>query len=320
MTDYVVSDQSLSSVADAIRTKGGTSAPLAFPAGFVNAIQAFPDAMTLDSLSVTENGTYTPSSGHAFSEVTVNVSGGGGGGHEDEDGIIDRTISGTYINNRATKIGKYAFYICSSLTAVSFSLCTTIGSSAFYLCNNLAAVSFPLCTTINGSAFYGCSSLSAASFPLCTTIYETVFYGCNNLTTISFPACTYLSNNAFYMCSKLTVANFPVCSQINSSAFQGCSVMTTVSFPECTRIFQSVFRACTKLLSAYFLGSSVPTLSNSNAFISTPIAGYTASTGGVVGSIYVKASLLTAFQSATNWAYFSSRMVGLTDAQIAALA
>lgn len=38
MADYVVSDASLAAVADAIRAKGGTSAPLAFPAGFVSAI------------------------------------------------------------------------------------------------------------------------------------------------------------------------------------------------------------------------------------------------------------------------------------------
>lgn len=35
---YLVTDQDLTAIADAIRTKGGTSAQLAFPAGFVSAI------------------------------------------------------------------------------------------------------------------------------------------------------------------------------------------------------------------------------------------------------------------------------------------
>ena len=39
MANYVVSDASLSAVADAIREKGGTSAPLAFPEEFVQAIE-----------------------------------------------------------------------------------------------------------------------------------------------------------------------------------------------------------------------------------------------------------------------------------------
>lgn len=40
MADYLVTDTELTSVADAIRTKGGTSASLAFPTGFVDAIDA----------------------------------------------------------------------------------------------------------------------------------------------------------------------------------------------------------------------------------------------------------------------------------------
>ena len=39
MTDYVVRDTQLTSVADAIRAKGGTSAPMAFPDGFVDALR-----------------------------------------------------------------------------------------------------------------------------------------------------------------------------------------------------------------------------------------------------------------------------------------
>ncbi len=40
MANYVVSDTTLAAVADAIRTKGGTSAQLSFPQGFVDAIAA----------------------------------------------------------------------------------------------------------------------------------------------------------------------------------------------------------------------------------------------------------------------------------------
>lgn len=40
MAKYTVDETSLASVADAIRTKGGTSDAMAFPAGFVAAIEA----------------------------------------------------------------------------------------------------------------------------------------------------------------------------------------------------------------------------------------------------------------------------------------
>lgn len=42
MADYLVTDTELTSIANAIRTKGGTSANLSFPTGFVSAINAIP--------------------------------------------------------------------------------------------------------------------------------------------------------------------------------------------------------------------------------------------------------------------------------------
>ena len=82
LVDSTQLDADLTSVADAIRTKGGTSASLAFPSGFVSAINAIPTGggSVIQPLSVTANGTYTAPSGvDGYSPVTVNVSGGGGG-------------------------------------------------------------------------------------------------------------------------------------------------------------------------------------------------------------------------------------------------
>ena len=48
-----------------------------------------------------------------------------------------------------------------------------------------------------------------------------------------------------------------------------------------------------------------------STFTSTPIAGYTTSTGGVYGSIFVPASLYDRYISATNWVTYSSRFVSV---------
>ena len=53
LVDSTQLNNDLTSVANAIRTKGGTSAQLAFPAGFVSAVQAIPTG------GVTPTGTYT---------------------------------------------------------------------------------------------------------------------------------------------------------------------------------------------------------------------------------------------------------------------
>jgi len=79
MSDYKVTDSELTGIANAIRTKGGTSSQLVFPDGFTSAIGAIPTGGgVIQSLSVTQNGTYTPPSGvDGYAPVVVNVSGGG---------------------------------------------------------------------------------------------------------------------------------------------------------------------------------------------------------------------------------------------------
>ena len=57
MTDYLTTDTELTSVANAIRTKGGTSAALTYPTGFVSAIEAIPTGGgTLPTCTMTISG------------------------------------------------------------------------------------------------------------------------------------------------------------------------------------------------------------------------------------------------------------------------
>ena len=83
LVDSTQLDTDLTSVANAIRTKGGTSASLTFPSDFVSAINAISGggASTLITKSITANGTYNASSDSAdgYSQVTVNVPTGSGG-------------------------------------------------------------------------------------------------------------------------------------------------------------------------------------------------------------------------------------------------
>ena len=110
MADYIATDTELTSIADAIRTKGGTSGGLVFPTGFVQAIGAISvqpnlqnksvnpsttaqqvhadqgydgldtvtvGAATLQEKTVTENGTVQADSGYyGLGAVTVNVPSG----------------------------------------------------------------------------------------------------------------------------------------------------------------------------------------------------------------------------------------------------
>ena len=109
---------------------------------------------------------------------------------------------------------------------------------------------------------------------------------------------------AFGFCSELTTVNFPDCTAIENYAFNSCSSLTSVNFPVCTIIGSDAFYDCSNLTSIYLNNSSICSLSSSNAFYSTQITSTT-------GSIYVPASLLTEYQSAPKWSYFSTRFFSI---------
>lgn len=77
MGTKIVQDSSLTSVANAIRTKGGTSSPLEFPSEFVTAINAIPTGTTptgTKNINITQNGTVTENvADYANAEIITNV-------------------------------------------------------------------------------------------------------------------------------------------------------------------------------------------------------------------------------------------------------
>lgn len=120
-----------------------------------------------------------------------------------------------------------------------------------------------------------------------------------------------IGSYAFGYCSSLAEANFPNAKSIGNYAFVYCSRLAEANFPNATSIGSYAFGSCYHLIRIDIsLVSSVPRLVASNAFSSTPIGGYSIS-AGQYGSIFVPASLYEAFQTASNWSYFSSRMVSV---------
>ena len=233
-----------------------------------------------------------------------------------------------------TFIEDAVFASCSNLRSMSsFANVSYIGLSAFMGCTSLSRISFPAVTLIKSSAFYGCTSLASAYIPNVVSIYGSAFQACA-LSSVNIPSCTTLHGTAFYLCSSLSSISIPLVQSIAYRTFYGCSSLTSIYLPSCTvmtgtqpfmecrnlsiidfsvlggSISAGAFSSCYNLLNLYLRGSTVCGLANVNAFSRTPISTYTTSTGGVYGSIHVRASLLDTYKTATNWINYSSRFVG----------
>lgn len=72
LVDSAQLDADLEDIADAIRTKGGTSAQMAFPAGFVSAVQAIPTGITpTGTKQITANGSNIDVESYKYADVAV---------------------------------------------------------------------------------------------------------------------------------------------------------------------------------------------------------------------------------------------------------
>lgn len=225
MANYIVSDTNLTAVANAIRTKGGTSAPLEFPDEFVSAIGDIQtgggSSVTVEALSVTQNGTYTAPTGTAYSPVTVNVS----GGTDTLSALENDTL--TSWTSTANAIKAYLFSGNTNLESASYPNATRIGTYAFNECSHLTSINVPNVTLVNTYSFYGCSNLAHISFsPNFNEGLKSYIFGkCVSLSEFDARYCTVIPNNTFNGASTLSVLILRktdgVCTLAGINAFNG---------------------------------------------------------------------------------------------------
>lgn len=218
-------DADLEAVAQAIRTKGGTSASLAFPSGFVSAVEGIQS----------------------------------GGGVGNSDAIIGRTV--TEIKSNVEAVGEYAFRGCTALRAVNLPSAKTIGTYAFYNCTSLINLQLPEVQTIATYGFYGCSGLSALRIPKLSSLGSTAFRGCTSLYRIFLPRLGAVSANAFYGCTGLEVADMGAATSIASQAFYNCHSLKALVLRSTSHVTLS---GATSLASCYWLTGAVNAAYNPN--------------------------------------------------------
>ena len=238
-------------------------------------------------------------------------------------------------------IAPSAFASCRNLSSISLSLVSYIGTRAFEACNLTgSSITLDNLTSVGDYALSGCkfsyinfpvlvsmaycllqnnTNLEGVSIPLVETIGASCFAKDTRLSSIYGPAVRIISNYAFDGAFSLEYANFPLLSSIGQGCFNSCRILKnisvplleivptyafaycfaleSISLPAVTSIGSGAFMSCSLLQAVYLSGSSVVT-GKPSMFVNTH--SYL--------SIYVPNSLVTAYQTASFWSEYSSRI------------
>ena len=303
-------DSDLTSVADAIRSKGGTSEALAFPAGFVSAIEAIEAGGGGGGGEVTPPTTPTDGGTRVYIHLeygrtspmlgvcpngTVTVDWGDGTEPDTLTGTSTTTVKWTPTHEYTapgdyvialTVEGTMGFYSNSSNNQYSGILRYASGADARNRAYQNAVQKVEIgegVTSIGSSAFSYCYSLASITIPDgVTSIGSSAFSSCSSLASITIPdGVTSIGNNAFSYCYSLASITIPESvKSIGSHAFQNCYGMRYYDF--------------TAL-------ASVPALSNTNAFQGIPSD----------CQMLIPAALYDEWSAATNWTAYASYMVAV---------
>ena len=293
MANYVVSDTSLGSVADAIRTKGGTSAPLEYPQGFIDAIDAI------------SGGGDEPVPDDGKTRIWIHIA----------DGTPDNRLTfylrftASEANNTTVDWGDGVSETLGSTTATNYSHKYAQGGDYIIVMTvNSGTISFDEATNY---AIYGSSSVSNKyQQPRIEKMiagenivgdFTNTFYECSGIVSVKLPdTITEIGQNAFYDCRNLMFINIPsTVTTISAYAFSICKGLMFITIPEnVTNIGKYAFNNCYAVGEYHFKPTTPPTLANVNAF------------NGIQSDciIYVPQGSLNAYKTATNWSSQASKM------------
>ena len=212
------------------------------------------------------------------------------------------------IGKNVTSIGPSAFGNCYSLASITIPTgVTSIGNYAFQNCYSLASVIIPDgVTSISNNAFSGCYSLASITIPDgVTSIGLSAFSGCYSLASITIPdGVTSIDNYAFQNCYSLASITIPDgVTSIGNYAFQNCYSLASITIPDgVTSIGNYAFGNCCGMCYYNFSEcTSIPALSNTNAFYSIPSD----------CQMLIPSALYNRWKSATNWTTYASKMVSV---------
>lgn len=199
MSNYIVDGADLTSVANAIRTKGGTSAQLAFPADFVQAIE--------------------------------DIETGGGGDYTAVDFLNAANPTGAISSSDVTSVGSHRMYQRTGITSLDLPNCTSVSANAFQGCSGITSINLPELTTTGDSSFNACSNITAVYLPKLKTAAVNLFRNCTKLRTVVLPSCTAFGGAGYQFYGGVPVTRIDVGGatlSIVANTFAGATALKTL--------------------------------------------------------------------------------------------
>lgn len=158
-----------------------------------------------------KNGSSTKYKPSEMAAAIKSLTGGSGQDNTVLNSILDRSISGNYVNDDLTEIGRYAFAYCTNITSATFTKAAKIRSAAFYSCNSLESISLPEVKKIEERTFNYCN-LKYISMPKIEMLgsdneYNGIFDVYCKITTINIPSTIQSIGKRAFEYSNITTIN-----------------------------------------------------------------------------------------------------------------
>lgn len=203
------------------------------------------------------------------------------------------------------RIGNYAFYGCSGLTSVHLGdSLISIGDYAFSGCSKaFTSLELKNGVSVGKYAFARCGTLTSATIDT-NSISSGVFEDCTVLNSINIgSSVTSIGNFAFAGCYVLTSIDIPdSVVTISNNAFAACSGFTSIDIPSgVTTIGKYAFYNCRSLTSVTVNALTPPNIGTS-VFANTNDC-----------PIYVPASSVDVYKSASGWSDYASRIQAIPN-------
>lgn len=198
----------------------------------------------------------------------------------------------------------------AKLEKLHMPLLETITQSGCFSGCNLKEIDFPKLVRVGNMAFRDNTSLVSANLPVLVESGNYLFNTCTSLETVNLPALERFTSRtagqAFNKCTSLKTLTLPKLLEVPSYCMQLAGV-EFVDLPSATYIGDGAFNVCSNLNALLLRNTNaVATLQNVRAFDSTPIK-------SGAGFVYVPASLVNSYKTATNWTTYAAQIRALED-------